>query len=121
FELRKVRRVDAGGYVRPVECRQALAGVLLVHPQDAPGVLGPADGSIAGEVQQIQRPGQGRRDLELVVERGHPLERQLVPEELLDPVLGERPASRLQVIQSRAASAWRASPSSFRESSRRTA
>jgi hypothetical protein len=72
-----------------VERPQAVGVVLLEGVQDGAGRLGPADLRVTRKAEQIESSAERHRDGQLVLELGQELQRERVPKEVLDPLLGD--------------------------------
>ena len=59
----------------------------FLHPT---GLRPTADRRVARQPDQLQQPPQRGSDVQLAIQVGQPLARQLIPQERLQPVLGDR-------------------------------
>ena len=74
---------------RPSGTPFPLGVTALVGVEHLDGRFGPAQRRVPGELEQVEGSGQGIDDPPVVVGVGQPLHRQPVPEEVLEPLLGE--------------------------------
>jgi len=89
LEVVEVGRTDARGEVGLAERLLALGVAALVGVEHLGRRLRPAQHRVPGEAEQIEGPRQGVDNPAVVVGVGQPLHRQPVPEEVLEPLLGE--------------------------------
>jgi len=82
--------VDARCDIGPPEGGQALLGAPVVRLEDVPRVWRAADCCVATQPEEAEGPRQGLRHIQLVVEGSDPFEGELVPQEVLNPILRDR-------------------------------
>jgi len=88
-EVVGVRRLQARAVPGPFEGPEPLRVVAPPGLQDLPGLVGAAEIGVPGEAEELQRPAEAEGDLPVVGGFGQPFPREGVPQELLEPGLGD--------------------------------
>jgi hypothetical protein len=82
--------VDAGALLGPAEGHEALPATALMGLEHRVGLLRAADRGVAGQPNQVQQAAKRHGEVTPALEVGHPFARQLIPQERLQAVPGDR-------------------------------